>query len=121
MLKTKICPYCKKTFTTQTNSRKFCKKSCARYDTIRKRRKKYSERAKASKRHMCQWCGKIFATSRIKGFCCDACQSSYEGAKGTIRRTEIRVPVKYTITDVAGASKKSGITYGKYVALHKIR
>ena len=81
----------------------------------------YSGKVSASRRHMCQWCGKIFAQTRLKGFCSDVCQQTYENARGTIRKTEIRIPVKITLTDVARASQKTGLTYGKYVSLHKIR
>jgi len=121
MLKTKICPYCKRTFTTKINSRKFCKNSCARLDACRRRRRQSSLRTKASKGYMCQWCGKIFATARKRSFCCDDCRKCYCDARGTIRKTTTLVPVKITLTDVSKASKNTGISYGKYVVLKKLK
>ena len=121
MLITKICPYCKRTFTTQINSRKFCKNSCARLDSYRRRRKRNATRLKASKRYMCQWCGKIFAAARKRSFCCDECRRSYCDARGTIRKTTTLVPVKITLADVSKASKNKGISYGKYVVLKKLK
>lgn len=113
MKQTKICPYCRKEFTTTLNAKKFCRKACAALAS--------KQRASKKSEYLCQWCGQVFKAARRKKFCSTLCQGSYMKRLGYINKTEIRIPVKYTLYDIESNSRREGITYGKYVSLHKIK
>lgn len=113
MKQTKICPYCGKKFITTLNAKKFCRNACA---TLASKRKIQNESS-----YLCQWCGQVFKAGRRKKFCSALCQGSYMKRLGYVKKTEIRIPIKYTLRDVADGSRKEGLTYGKYVSLHKLK
>ncbi|MBE7051843.1 MAG: hypothetical protein E7395_04655 [Ruminococcaceae bacterium] len=112
MKSTKICPYCKSAFTTEKNSRKYCRKKCAELATKLKPKKKMS--------HLCQWCGHIFASARKRKFCTKGCQSCYMRELGLVRMAKIKIPVKVTLTQAAQGSKAEGVSYGTFVTAHKL-
>ena len=110
---TKICPYCKKTFTTDKNARKFCRKKCALLYSKRK--------AKIGERHLCQRCGHIFTAARMRKFCSENCRSTYMRDLGLIHKSVTKVPVKITLIDADRMSKEQGISYGKFVRLYRLK
>lgn len=113
MKQIKICPYCKTTFTTEKNARKFCRKKCA----LLHRRKM----AKINSKHLCQRCGHIFTAPRKRKFCTKECHSTYMRELGLIRKTTKKIPVKITLIEADRKSKAEGISYGTFVSLHKLK
>ena len=112
MKQTKICPYCNKTFVTELNSKKYCRKLCAALAQARLRAK--------PKKRLCQLCGQVFKTNARKKFCNKSCQGEYMSRLGIYRKKEIKIPVRFTITDIDTQCKKTGISYGKFVSLKKL-
>lgn len=112
MKQTKICPYCKETFTTEKNSKKYCRKKCA--DAARKRM------VRPGKSHLCQWCGQIYTAQRKLKFCSVKCRHRYMKELGLLQKTTFKIPVKITLVDADRQSKAEGVTYGTYVRLHKL-
>ena len=112
MKQTKICPYCRKTFETDGNSRKFCRKKCAILAA--------KKRDKTEKSFLCQWCGQVFTAQRKRKFCNIPCQTTYMRKLGLLKRKVVKIPVKITIEDVAKGSKEERLTYGRYVSLKKL-
>ena len=109
---TKICPYCNTRFSTEINSRKYCRKQCA----LLASRKKTT----ASKKCLCLWCGQVFKAARKRKFCNPSCRTGYKNQLGIYLKKEIRVPVKISVNDVARECKTQGISYGKYVCIKKL-
>ena len=108
----KICPYCKNTFTTDKNAKKFCRKRCAYL---------YNKKTeKAPKKHLCQRCGHIFTATRKRKFCSEKCHSLYMRDIGLLRKSVTKIPVKITLTDADKLSKEAKMSYGKYVRLYRI-
>lgn len=113
MKKIKICPYCKRTFTTDKNARKFCKKKCAYLYSKKK--------AKTESTFLCQWCGETFKAARRRKYCREECRGNYMREIGYVYKNVKKIPMKVTIYDAVTNSKKEGISYGRYISLHKIR
>ncbi len=113
MKQIKICPYCKREFTTDKNARKFCKKRCAYLYSKKK--------AKKEKMYLCQWCAEKFAAGRRKKFCREECRKNYMKELGYVYKNVKHIPMKVTLYDAVTKSKEEGITYGRYISLHKIR
>ena len=112
----KICPYCGKKFVTDRNTRKFCRQACARHW-----RKRERSGHTGGKRYLCQWCAKHFFAKRKVCFCCDECHSKYMSVQGIYSKKITSLRFKITLTDAESGARKEGITYGKYIAIHKIR
>jgi len=108
----KICPYCSNKFISVQNARKFCSKKCA---TLNEKK-----RSKKVKPYLCQWCGQIFKSHRMRKFCNLSCQKTYMRRLGILKKTVIKAPVKITVEDVAKKSKEEKLTYGRYVSINKI-
>ena len=109
---TKICPYCKNTFTTDKNAKKFCRKRCARLYL--------KKMGKSPKKHLCQRCGHIFTAARMRKFCSEKCRGAYLRDIGLIHKSVTKIPVKITLVDADKMSKEKGISYGRLVRLYKL-
>jgi len=106
----KKCPICGKQ--TILEYQPFCSKKCA---TLNEKK-----RSKKVKPYLCQWCGQIFKSHRMRKFCNLSCQKTYMRRLGILKKTVIKVPVKITVEDVAKKSKEEKLTYGRYVSINKI-
>ncbi len=110
---TRICSYCNAKFTTEINSKKYCRKQCA----VLAARKK---RGIPNRKFLCLWCGQIFKAARKRDFCDVPCRNGYKKQLGIYLKKETKIPVKITVNDVAKECKVQGISYGKYVCMKKL-
>ena len=112
----RVCPYCKRTFTTEKNARIYCTKRCAAY--IQKKKQKTKNKDKC---HLCQWCAKRFRTSRYRTkFCSCSCRGEFLKASNRLMLKTIKKPIRHTTSEIVRKSREAGLSYGIYVGINRL-
>lgn len=116
MVTKKVCPYCKRSFTTQKNARRYCTKKCSKRVAQKKQKiiagKKY---------HLCQWCAKKFRPLEYRTkFCSCICRNSFADALMVLQRKTKRKPLKHSTREIVARSREAGVSYGVYVGINRL-
>lgn len=70
------------------------------------------------KKLVCYFCLEEFESSRRKKYCSSECR--IEAQKGKVMPLRQKVMPKYSIAQIAKMANEAGMSYGEYVAEHKL-
>lgn len=109
----KVCPTCSNEFELTSSGQLYCSNEC-------KKAFKLSSISTKLKIFTCAFCLQPFESNRKRKYCLDCKQIAYSRKSNYNKRTSnASESLSLSLDQVNALARESGLSYGKYTALHK--